>query len=399
MRRFWWIIVPTMVIVIALGILVYFILRGAGSPVMSQANTLNNALWQSYIKNDWLPEGRAISDPNNSITTSESQSYTMLRSVWENDRSVFDKTWQWTQDNLRQPNGLFAWRWGKNSNGSYGVTTAQNGQNTASDADSDIALALLMAYSKWHSMTYKNQAIAIIRNIWQTEVVKAGGLYYLAADNIEKHASTPYIVINPSYFSPYSYRVFARVDTSHPWNQLANDSYTEIGLLSSSKLGSNTTDGLPPDWAIVNRTTGAVSSSPNSGQTTQFGYNAFRTIWRVALDWQWNHVQAAKNTLQTFGYLNNLWHKNKKLFAIYNHNGTAAVDYSSYALYGGTLPYFQVLHPNTATVIAEKELISPLLNKSNGRLNMKLDYYDNNWVWFGLSMLDGNLQNLSGGIS
>ena len=101
-------------------------------------NKFTTALWQSYLKNQWLSEGRTVSNPVNSITTSEGQSYTMLRAVWQNDQNVFNTTWQWTKANLQRKDFLFSWEWGRNPNGSYGIMTANNGQNTAADADCDI---------------------------------------------------------------------------------------------------------------------------------------------------------------------------------------------------------------------------------------------------------------------
>jgi len=369
-------------------------------PVITNPLTieLESSLWQSYLKHQWLSEGRTVSNPINSITTSEAQSYTMLRAVWENDQEVFKTTWEWTRHNLQRPDKLFSWEWGKNPNGHYGIMTANNGQNTASDADSDIALALLMASALWHDPSYKADAISIIKSIWQIEVVKINNFYYLAADNVEKTALTPYIVVNPSYYAPYSYRIFARVDPDNPWLDLANDSYQEIKAMSQAKLNTNFSVNIPPDWVIVNRKTGALAASPNTSLTTNFGYNALRTIWRFALDWQWYHTDQAKNTLQQFSFLDQQWTKKHSLSAIYSHNGHALADYSSYALYGGTLAYFQYIHPKLATSIINQEIVSPLLDQKTGQLKKPINYYDNNWLWFGLALYNHQLPNLAKGI-
>lgn len=362
-------------------------------------NKFTTALWQSYLKNQWLSEGRTVSNPVNSITTSEGQSYTMLRAVWQNDQNVFNTTWQWTKTNLQRKDFLFSWEWGRNPNGSYGIMTANNGQNTAADADCDIALALLMAAQRWHKPNYKNDAIKIVKSIWNIEVVKINGLYYLAADNLEKKAATPYIVVNPSYFSPASYRIFSKVDPHDQWLTLAKDTYPEINSMSQSKLGATSTDNLPPDWIIVNRKTGAYSPSPNPLQTTNFGFNAFRTIYRVALDYQWNHISAAKNTLSGFSYLYQQYNSTHSLSAIYKHDGARAANYSSYALYGGTLGYFEYNHPSIAKNIINSKIIGHLFNTKTDQLKTSLDYYDNNWLWFGLKLYSHQLPNLAGAIS
>src|SRR5947209_2285702 len=61
-----------------------------------------NVLWESYKKNYWeAATGRTVDHQRSDVTTSEGQSYTMLRAVWEDDKPTFDKTWQWTQSSLK----------------------------------------------------------------------------------------------------------------------------------------------------------------------------------------------------------------------------------------------------------------------------------------------------------
>ena len=111
--------------------------------------TLLTGLWDNYKKIYWESgSGRTLDKQQNDITTSEGQSYTMMRAVWQSDRATFDKSWEWTQEQLQREDNLFAWKWGLKPDGTYGILTDQGGQNTASDADSDIAVALLMAANK-----------------------------------------------------------------------------------------------------------------------------------------------------------------------------------------------------------------------------------------------------------
>src|ERR1051326_6242308 len=63
-----------------------------------------SALWDAYKRNYWdSTSGRTLDKQRGGITTSEGQSYTMLRAVWMDDRPTFDKTWTWTQTNLKRP--------------------------------------------------------------------------------------------------------------------------------------------------------------------------------------------------------------------------------------------------------------------------------------------------------
>src|SRR5678816_3951769 len=72
---------------------------------------------------------------------SETQAYALLRAVWSDDRAAFDRIWTWTAEHLIQRDGLPAWLW---RNGSI------VDQHSATDADTDMALALLMAGKRWN---------------------------------------------------------------------------------------------------------------------------------------------------------------------------------------------------------------------------------------------------------
>lgn len=383
-------------VVIIAGIAI-FVATISPSSTNHPAEQLSAALWRSYLKNQWLSEGRTVSNPQHSITTSEAQSYTLLRAVWENDQTVFQKTWSWTQANLQQPSHLFAWEWGQRANGSYGIFTASGGQNTASDADSDIAFALLMAANRWHDNSYLRAAQQIIPAIWNIEVVPIQGKWYLAADNIEKTASTPYIIVNPSYFAPYEYRAFAKVDPADQWSALVTDSYQELQAMTRASLGKSGSAQLPPGWVAVNRMTGQLQSSPTTGQLPDFAYNALRIPWRVALDWRWNHDPAAKQTLEAFSGIQHVWQQSGQLVASYSHSGKPLVQYSSFAMYGGTLNYFAALYPSEAEQVFTSDLYDPLFNPVSGDLRQTVNYYDNNWVWFGVQLYANQLTNYAAG--
>jgi endo-1,4-beta-D-glucanase Y len=209
-------------IVIAAGAASYAVLASnkkvTDQNIVFASHTLLAGTWDSYKQEYWESgTGRTLDKQQNDITTSEGQSYTMERAVWMSDKATFDTSWKWTKEQLQREDNLFAWRWGKKADGTYGVLTDVNGQNSAADADTDIALALMMAASRWQDATYLNEAKAIIGSIYEDEVVTVAGKPYIASNNLEKQSTSP-IVINPSYLAPYAYREFAKVDTKHDWN-------------------------------------------------------------------------------------------------------------------------------------------------------------------------------------
>lgn len=356
------------------------------------AENFLQTLWVNY-KDQHYSSGRAIDNQNGNVTTSEGQSYTMLRAVWENDPTTFAETWSWTATHLERSDHLYSWLWGVRTDGSMGVLTNRGGQNTASDADTQIALALLMANAKWHNQSYLSAAQATIQAVWNEEVVMVHGTPYVAADNLEKSETGPAFTVNPSYIAPYAYRDFATVDHADNWSGLVSSSYTFLNNVIHAPLDTGTSAGLPPDWVMVNRNTGTLQASTNPGQTTDFGYNAFRTVWQVSLDWQWNHDVQAKNFLQQLGFLNQEWNQHQKLLAIYTHAGQPNANYASLALYGGTIGYFTLLDSKSANQIVSSQ-IDPLYNEKLQQITRPLSYYDNNWVWFGYAQFSGRLQNL-----
>lgn len=338
-------------------------------PLVYSEKTMLEALWHSYKKSYWeSTSGRTIDLQSNSITTSEGQSYTMLRAVWLGDKSTFDTTWQWTTQYLQQPqSSLFAWKWGMRPDKTYGVIE-NGGQNAASDADTDIALALLMAASRWQNTTYLTAAERIIHEIWESYVVQVEKEYYLLANNVEKNYPLQPALINPSYLAPYAYKIFARIDEKHDWNGLVDSSYSLINTVIDSSLNTLQSAGIPPDWVVLNQQTGALSASENPSLTTNFGYDAIRLPFRLALDWSWFGEERAKSTLGKMRFLSDEWNKNADIAAVYNHAGKVQSGEEHAAVYGGTLGYFQVADPEQAKAIYTKKLLE------------KFDATENRWI-------------------
>src|SRR3989344_1343957 len=138
-------------VLIALIVFYYNSARIKGPLIFSPTQVLGTT-WGKY-KVQYLEEstGRTLDKDRGYITTSEGESYTMLRAVWMSDKTTFDRSWEWSKNNLMHKSGdrLLSWLFGQLQDGSYGILTEQDGQNAASDADTDIALALILAYARW----------------------------------------------------------------------------------------------------------------------------------------------------------------------------------------------------------------------------------------------------------
>src|SRR5262252_2036955 len=224
--------------------------------------------WVAYkaalIVADGTDGSMRVSRPENSNdTVSEGISYGMLFAVYMNDKTTFDALWKYEQKHL-DAKGLMNWH--INSSG----TTA--GMNSATDADEDMAFALVMADKQWGG--YTTTATAMLTTVAMAD---------FATDGSIQGGDTYPNAVTPSYIAPAFYRVFAAYGDNTRWTTILNKSYM---LLASAQ---NATTGLVPDWSVGNRT------------NTNYGYDATRTPFRVAVDVCWSGDADAKTFSQKIG--------------------------------------------------------------------------------------------------
>lgn len=361
--------------------------------IVFASHTLLEGTWNSYKKEYWeSTTGRTLDKQQNDITTSEGQSYTMLRAVWISDKATFDKSWGWTKEQLQRQDKLFAWRWGQKTDGTYGVLTDMGGQNAASDAETDIALALLMAAGRWQQESYLTEAKELINAIWEYEVVEVNGKPYITSNNLEKFSQSP-IVMNPSYFAPYAYREFAKVDKEHDWNAVVDSSYDFLNKAMEAPLDKGSSAVLPPDWVLMDRKTGEISAPTTPNLTTNYSYDAMRTVWRIGMDYKWNQEPRAKQTLEKMKFFSDQWEKNNVLYSTYTHDGQPVNQDEVAESYGTSLAYFDVVAPDQAKDVFDQK-IKTLYNQNTNGWKEPLTYYASNWVWFGIALHENQTPNL-----
>lgn len=332
--------------------------------------------WDAYKSKFIQGDGRVMDLSQDAITTSEGQSYALLRAVWMNDQPTFGKAWEWSQKNLGyKDTGLFAWKWGKHCDNSWAILD----KASATDADQDIAFALILAGKQWSRPELIEQAKAILSHIWDKEVVQVSGHPYLAAGVWAIQADK--VRLNPSYFAPYEYRVFAKIDPQHNWNGLVDTSYQVL-----EAAGKESRLGLPPDWCNLDAKTGAVSVADNDKQS-DYSYDAMRVPWRVALDWQWNQDPRAKKYLDSLGFLQDSWKVQRTIRGAYTNTGVMRGFDEPIAGFGCVLPMFELIAPDLARQVYQEKLQSVYYD---GLWKSDTDYYGQNWAWFGLAAA-GNL--------
>jgi len=349
-----------------------------GSMVVYSENNSCNSLsqsWESYKDYFIQEDGRVVDFIADNITTSEGESYALLRAVWLNDKTSFDTILKWTNNNLRtRGDNLFSWKWGKDDKNKWGVLDKES----ATDADQDIALALIMAYETWKNPQYLNQAKNILKDIWNKEVITIGTSNYLLPgpwaiydDNVK---------INPSYFAPYAYRIFAKYDSKHDWISLVDSSYDFLNKASNLSIFY-----LPPDWAYINKQTGQITVNDDiTNKESDFSYDAIRVMWRISFDYMLNNDSRALEYIKkSTKYLIKYWILNKNLPGSVNISGivTRIADDHSFATYGAVLPAIDLVDKDIAREIYLNKVSATYMK---GFWANPKDYYGQNIIWFGL---------------
>ncbi|MCU0493738.1 MAG: glycosyl hydrolase family 8 [Chloroflexaceae bacterium] len=357
------------------------------NPRQADVTPMLRQSWEFY-KANFISEGR-VKDPfANNNTTSEGQSYALLRAVWLNDRATFDTVWAWTQANLLQENGLLAWNWGRKADGSSGVLD----RNAASDADQDVALALLFAARRWNDPAYEAAALRMLPAIWRELTAEVAGQRVLVAGNWARGEGDGRAIINPSYFAPYAYRIFAQADAARPWLRLVDSSYALLEQISNdAALGGR----LAPNWLAVDTRSGRLLPTDLFGDyARQFSYDALRLPWRIALDWYWFGDERARQALEALHVLPERYARDGRLVNNYATDGSPNSDDEGISMYGGAIGAL-ALHPTLMQRMLREALMSRYHDE--GYWGEPINYYDQNWAWFGVALAAGWLENVYGG--
>jgi hypothetical protein len=173
-----------------------------------------------------------------------------------------------------------------------------------------------------------------------------------------------------------------------PWSELHQTSYPFLAKVSQ-RLGDQKGVGLFPDWCRVDAA-GQIGPAPGKG--TDFGWEAVRVPFRMALDGLWfKEPQAARLLKDGFLlFFKGQWQAHHRLAAVYNYDGTPAVDYESPVLYAGVLA--GALAAGDKDFAREMALkIMSFYREDDNRVYFEApdNYYANNWAWLGLALYAG----------
>src|SRR5688572_1982255 len=162
------------------------------------------------------PDGQANS------TVSEGIAYGMIISVMLDEQAMFDDFWRYAKRWFNE-NGLMQWYIAPDGSRALG-------KGAASDADEDMAWALVMADRQWGGRgaldsDYKSEALRLIERMYELEVDhEQWPDMFLPGDEWRGRN-----VFNPSYFAPNQYRVFGEVSGNVAgWQRVVERGYEII---------------------------------------------------------------------------------------------------------------------------------------------------------------------------
>jgi endo-1,4-beta-D-glucanase Y len=300
---------------------------------------------------------------NANDTVSEGIAYGMLGAVYLGDKATFDGLWLYAQKRLDE-NGVMNWHYDAGG-------AVLDGGGGATDADEDIAFALVMADAQWTSGGYAGAAKKMIADILAHEV-EAGTNVLKPGDRWGGSSQT-----NPSYLAPAYYRVFATYTGESRWMAVVDASYALLNKCA------NPSTGLVPDWCNAE---GAAQ------RNSHYSYDACRTPWRIAMDACWNGEPRA------LAYL-------ARVSAFFSKQGAANIR-DGYALDGATLGQANALSfvgPAGSGALAgpasalSRDAYTRVKAVTRLGAGSGYGYYDASWGVLSLLLMTGNFVDFTSG--
>jgi endo-1,4-beta-D-glucanase Y len=318
---------------------------------------------------------------------SEGISYGMFLALYMNDQEYFNSIWNAGEQHMWSGFGGF-YNWHRNEQGGPGESAHPNGP--ASDADQDIALLLIFAhalvregiwqpFTSMRGATYEQRARSILQTVRTTMIDRNGFLrpgQWGGADDRD--------IINPGYFAPAFYRIFAEFEPAHAstWLALVNRSYD---LIERSPGYSR---GLLPDWC-----------TSTGGTTGGAGYNAYRAgdamyrdairvYWRLAKDYLWYGEPRAKVFLDNaVAFIEDTLRVRGGIFGpeaanFFEMNGDLLPPNDIERLAGGTIPRSRREHSHlTAGMWASAAIGTGNVGLSERYSERLISFYEGSYYW------------------
>jgi len=257
-----------------------------GVPNSQNTTNFDPGAWYTSWKSKFYTDcgngmARVANGQGSGNTVSEGMGYGMLMAVGSGDRTAFDAFWAFYKGHV-DVNGLMNW----SVNNCTTQAPGSSDNFAATDGDEDAAMALVQADAKWGG--YTTDAKKLIGLIKQYETSSTTTPTYLRPGDAANNGGKGEGIVNPSYFAPGYWHVWATYTGDTFWNQLATDAYGMLAKYQALTI-SNSTGALVPDWG---------NSAGQNPYGSSYYYDACRTPWRVAVDYVWFCTASAQTFLQ-----------------------------------------------------------------------------------------------------
>ncbi|NDJ75204.1 MAG: hypothetical protein GYB65_03005 [Chloroflexi bacterium] len=331
-----------------------------------------------------------VFDPNMEYqAVSEGIGYGMLMAVMMDDQETFDIIYDAAYSIMVDENtGLLNWR--------VDNTGEITGYTSATDAEEDVAVALIFAQSRvdrgeWDqhaTMPYGDRANALIDAIWAYEV--ADDKYLTPGDDWGGYGQE---ILNLSYFAPAWYRIFDQFQGTDRWSLVITYGYRSLYLTEGATLG------LAPDWSTSDGGPAFEYCDENDRARDacryEMYYDAIRVPWRIAVDCLWfDDFRACNWSRQSAEFLNSL--PDEQFARMYDMTGEPIISYQNELTTGMWLPAAMAAEDADLTAALAEDLYGYAGNALTGGYwgGTPQYYFNQSLAWFGASLLSGDFQNL-----
>jgi len=312
-------------------------------------------------------------------TVSEGIAYGMLIAVMLGEQALFDAFCGYSLE-FANERGLMAWYIAPDGDKALGT-------GAASDADEDIAWALVMAHRQWGGRgalreSYRDHARRQIDRIFEHEVDHQG-IVGLFKPGDEWRSN----VFNPSYFAPNQYRLFGEISGNRAgWQQVVDVGYALVEASLCAESG-NQQNGLVPAWCDAQGR--PVEAFPGAEQNYQT--DSARLPFRLAQDYAYYSDPRARSYVA-------------KTSAFFAAIGAESIG-DGYHLDGRPCPDRKTAQPNDGSAVFVGCAAAGAMHSveyqafvdaayariRTGKLLARSRYYNRCWTLLSLLMLTGNL--------
>lgn len=226
-----------------------------------------------------------ITRDNEAYTVSEGIGYGMLIMLGMDKKDEFVKLWNYYK-HFENNHGVMNWC-------IEGFTqiadpcdhNGSKGSNGATDAELDVVTALIIGARKWNDTELLADAKILAQSIFTYEV---------ESSKLLKPGDVWGGVYNPSYISLVALRLMQEIQPENQWDVVLQNN---ANYLFSKCFPLSNGTGLYPDWADE-------ECLEDPGYGYNYGYEAFRTVMRIAWYNMWyNDPTAANSSITTANWI------------------------------------------------------------------------------------------------